>query len=170
MRRKVNFHLQNRNAWTDALGRPLQRRPRLRSAGFTLVEVLVVVLIITILGTLVGLQVVGGPGKARVGAATAQIRVFRSAMQLYKANHGRYPTQSQGLQALVSLPSSTPIPSGYPAEGYLSSQNLPLDPWNNPYIYLIPGSHGEAYEIITYGADAEPGGEDEAADITSADM
>ena len=147
-----------------------RRRQRSNVAGFTLMEVLVVVLIITILSTLVGLQVASGPGKARVATATAQLRIFRTSLQLYRSNHSRYPTQTQGLDALVHVPSVPPIPSDYPEEGYLSSQNLPEDPWGRTYIYMIPGSHGEPYEIVTYGANGEPGGENEDADLSSSDL
>jgi general secretion pathway protein G len=133
-------------------------------------EVLVVVLIITILATLVGVQVAGGPGKARVATAKAQIQRLRTALQLYRADNDRYPNQAQGLQALVQAPTVPPVPATYPREGYLESPNLPKDPWGNPYLYLIPGSHAEAYEIISYGADGAPGGEDEDADITSSEL
>lgn len=132
-----------------------------------MMEVLVVVLIITILATLVGVQVAGGPAKARVATARAQIQSFRTALQLYRTQNDRYPNQAQGLRALVAVPTIAPIPRNYPREGYLESPNLPLDPWGNPYVYLIPGSHDEAYEIITYGANSAPGGEDEDADISS---
>lgn len=132
-------------------------------------EVLVVVLIITILATLVGVQVAGGPGKARVATAKAQIQTLRTALQLYRSQNDRYPTQAQGLQALVEAPTLPPVPREFPDEGFLDSPNLPLDPWGNPYVYLTPGSQNEAYEIISYGADRTPGGENEDADISSSD-
>ncbi len=143
-----------------------ERDPR---AGFSLMEVLVVVLIITILATLVGIQVAGGPGKARVATAKAQIQTLRTALQIYRSHNDRYPTQAQGLQALVKAPTLAPIPNNYAAEGYLDSVKLPLDPWGNPYIYLTPGSQNEAYEIISYGANRAPGGENEDADLSSSD-
>jgi len=130
-------------------------------------EVLVVVLIITILATLVGVQVAGGPGKARVATAKAQMQAFRSALTLYRAQNDRYPTQAQGLQALIKAPTLPPVPNAYPADGYLDSLTLPLDPWGNPYVYLTPGSQNEPYEIISYGADSAPGGENEDADLSS---
>ncbi|MDE0839442.1 MAG: type II secretion system major pseudopilin GspG [Kiritimatiellae bacterium] len=144
-----------------------ERRSR---AGFTLMEVLVVVLIITILATLVGVQVAGGPGKARVALANAQLQSFRTALQIFKADNGRYPTQGQGLQALVEQPTREPIPAQFPDEGYLSSPRVPMDPWGNPYVYLIPGSASTPYEIVTYGANAAPGGEGEDADISSSNF
>jgi len=139
-------------------------------AGFTLLEILVVVLIITILATIVGVSVVKEPGRARTAAARAQLKVFGTALQLYRMDNGRFPTQAQGLAALVERPALAPIPPAFRTEGYLESRNLPADPWGNPYVYLVPGTDGSPYEIITYGADGEPGGEDEEADISSADL
>ena len=143
---------------------------RIRSAGFTLLEILVVVIIITILATTVGIHIAKKPTEARIAASKAQIVIFRSALQLYKMNHGAYPSQAQGLSALCHLPEAPPIPRRYPDEGYLESRNLPQDQWGNDYLYLVPGSGGEPYEIVSYGADGEPGGEEEMADISSLDM
>jgi len=139
-------------------------------SGFTFIEILVVIVIIAILATFVGINVSGHPGEARMAAAKAQIATFRTAMQSYRMRQGDYPTQSQGLQALCRKPSVPPIPDDYPEEGYLVSRKLPDDPWGNPYVYLVPGPEGEAYAILTYGADGEPGGEGEKADISSLDM
>jgi len=135
--------------------------------GFTLLEVLVVVLIITILATIVGVNVARKPGEARAATAVAQIRVFETALKLYRMEQGRYPTQEQGLQALCEKPATGPAPNRYPEEGYLDKRTLPLDPWKNPYVYLIPGPNNEPYMIISYGSDGEPGGEGESADISS---
>jgi len=140
---------------------------RMNNKGFTLLEVLVAIAIIAILATIVGVNVANRPGEARITAATAQIRTFQSALQIYKMDNGAYPTQQQGLQALCVPTDVDPVPEKFPEEGYLQSMVLPVDPWKNPYIYLSPGSHGEPYEIITYGADGEPGGTGEAADISS---
>jgi len=143
---------------------------RQKSGGFTLLEILVVVLIITVLATIVGVNVAREPGKARVAAATAQIQAFRTALQLYQMEQGRIPTQEQGLQALCTCPTVEPIPERYPENGYLDSRTVPLDPWGHPYVYLVPGTTGEPYEIISYGSDGEPGGTGEAADISSAKL
>ena len=140
------------------------------SQGFTLLEILVVVMIITILATVVGVSVARHPGEAKVTAATAQIRAFQSALQLYRMEQSVFPTQQQGLMALCRKPDTSPVPERYPDEGYLQSRNLPADPWGNQYVYLIPGPDGEPYEIITYGAGGEPGGSGEAADISSATL
>jgi general secretion pathway protein G len=139
-------------------------------SGFTLLEILVVVMIITILAAVVGVQVVKEPDKARRAAATAQIDAFKNALQLYRMHHSRYPTQEQGLEALCTEPTSEPVPRDYPAEGYLESRRLPLDPWGNDYVYLIPGLEGAPYDIICYGADNEPGGTGADADILSSDL
>ncbi len=141
-----------------------------RHAGFTLLEILVVVLIITILATIVGINVVNSPGQARVTVAQAQLQTLRNALQLYKAQQGRYPTQRQGLQALVSPADTEPVPRQFPEGGYLATPAVPDDPWGNPFVYLIPGSSGEPFEVITYGADAEPGGDGEDGDLSSSSL
>jgi len=138
--------------------------------GFTLLEILVVVLIITILATIVGVSVAHHPGQARVTAAKAQITIFKTALATYRMEQGYLPTQEQGLKALVEKPTTPPIPERYPDEGYLESRHLPKDPWGHDYIYVVPGPKGEAFEIVSYGADGEPGGTGDAADISSSDM
>jgi general secretion pathway protein G len=140
-----------------------------RQAGFTLIEILVVIMIITILASIVSVNVLRKPGEARVSAARMQIRQMQTAVQLYKTEQGRLPTQEQGLEALVARPTIDPAPPRYPEEGYLESRNLPKDPWKNDYVYLAPGRQGEPFEIISYGGDGEPGGEGEAADLSSSD-
>ena len=143
--------------------------PNSRS-GFSLLEILVVVLIITVLATVVGVSVVKEPGRARVAAAKAQLVTFRTALQLYRMDNGRLPIQAQGLKALVERPTVAPVPRNHRPEGYLESRNLPSDPWDSPYLYLIPGSDGSPYEIVSYGSDGEPGGSGEAADISTASL
>ncbi len=137
-------------------------------AGFTLLEILVVVLIITVLAAIVGVNVANAPGKARHAAATAQIQSFETALKLYRMEQGQYPSQRQGLAVLVAPPDDLPNPAAYPESGYLDSPGVPLDPWGQEYVYLTPGPGSQAYEILTYGADHEPGGTGEAADISSA--
>jgi general secretion pathway protein G len=141
-----------------------------RKSGFTLLEILVVVLIITILATIVGVNVAKRPGEARVAAAKAQIEAFRTALDLYRMDQGHFPTQEQGLKALCEKPTLPPVPEKYPDEPYLRSAKLPRDPWGHEYVYLVPGSKGEKYEIITYGSDGEQRGQGDAADISSSDM
>ena len=141
-----------------------------QKGGFTLIEILVVVLIITILAGLVGVNVLHQPGKARVSAARMQLQQFKTALQLYRTEQGQVPAQSQGLDALVAPPAGQPPKAPFPEGGYLDSLNVPLDPWNNPYIYLAPGRHNESFEVISYGSDGEPGGSGEAADLSSSDL
>jgi len=139
-------------------------------SGFTLLEILVVVLIITILATIVGVNVAREPGRARTAAAVAQIRSFKTALHVYRMEQGHVPTQQQGMFALCERPTVPPVPEKYPVDGYLESRNLPKDPWGNEYVYLVPGPEGERYEIRSYGADSEPGGEGEDADVSSLDL
>ena len=133
--------------------------------GFTLLELLVVVLIIAILATFVGVQVAQYPAQARVTAAKAQLTVFRSALGQYRMHNGTVPTAAQGLAALCEKPTLPPVPDNYPAEGYLESRRVPTDPWGRPYVYLAPGPEGQPYEIVSYGADVEPDGEGEDTDL-----
>ena len=146
------------------------RRSVKSDSGFTLLEVLVVVLIITILATIVGVNVLPGLGKANVAAATAQIHEVRTALRMYRMDHGRLPTMQQGLRALCVKPTIPPVPDDYPVEGYLDSRTVPPDPWGNEYLYLIPGSDGAPYEIVSYGSDGEEGGEGTAADLSSLEL
>ena len=143
------------------------RTPRRGRGGFTLVEILVVILIITVLAGLVAVNVVHAPGQSRVAAARLQVNQIQTALDLYKMALGRYPTQAQGLEALVKKPTQEPVPPNYPEGGYLKSLEVPKDPWGREFIYLCPGSAGEAYEVISYGQDGEEGGAGEAADISS---
>ncbi len=138
--------------------------------GFTLIEILVVVLIISVLAGIVGVNVLRHPGQARISAARLQIKTFKNALQLYRMEQHRYPTQAQGLEALCVKPAIPPVPDAYPEEGYLDSRTVPLDPWGRPYIYIVPGRNNEPYEIISYGSDGEPGGTGEAAEISSSDL
>ncbi len=146
------------------------RTERIRAGGFTLIEILVVIMIITILASIVTVNVLRKPGEARVSAAKMQIKQLQTALQLYRTEQGRLPTQDQGLEALVAKPASDPVPPNYPDEGYLDSQKVPPDPWKSAFIYLVPGRKGEVFEIISYGSDGEPGGDGEAADLSSSDL
>ncbi len=138
--------------------------------GFTLMELLVVILIITILGSVVVVKLAGRPHEARHAAAVAQLENFRLALKLYRMDNGMLPTQRQGLEALVMPSRVEPTPRKFPAEGYLERRTLPVDPWGNDYVYLIPGTGGETYEVICYGSDGEPDGVDEAADISTVNL
>ena len=148
---------------------PLNREPGALRAGFTLVEILVVIAIISLLAGVVLLNIAPQIGMGSQAAAKAQIQVLSSAATTYRMAHGRYPTQPQGLEALVQKPSQEPIPENYPDGGYLSGRVVPPDPWKRPYVYLIPGRQDENFEILSYGADGEPGGSGADADVSSAD-
>lgn len=135
-----------------------------RQSGFTLLEIMVVVVILGILAALVVPKIISRPDEARVIAAKQDIASLMQALKLYRLDNHRYPTTEQGLQALVTRPATAPIPAGWKAGGYL--ERLPRDPWGNPYQYLYPGLHGEI-DIFSFGADGAAGGEANDADIGS---
>jgi general secretion pathway protein G len=135
-----------------------------RQGGFTLLEVMVVVVILGILAALVVPKIISRPDEARVIAAKQDIASVMQALKLYRLDNQRYPTTEQGLQALVARPNTGPIPPNWKAGGYL--ERLPRDPWGNPWQYLNPGLHGEI-DIFSFGADGAPGGEGNDADIGS---
>lgn len=142
---------------------PRRRWPVGRSdAGFTLIELLVVIVILMLLVGLVGPRVVGYLGTSKSKTAKVQIESLGAALQLFRVDNGRYPSTSEGLRALVERPATLATWAG----PYLSKTELPLDPWNRPYVYRVPGQHGE-FDIFTLGADNQPGGTGEDADITS---
>ena len=132
--------------------------------GFTLLEVMVVVVILGILATLVVPRIISRPDEARVIAAKQDIASVMQALKLYRLDNQRYPTTEQGLQALATRPAGAPAPLNWKAGGYL--ERLPKDPWGNLYQYLNPGVHGEI-DIFSFGADGAPGGEGNDADIGS---
>ena len=132
--------------------------------GFTLLEVMVVVVILGILAALVVPKIISRPDEARVMAAKQDIASLAQALKLYRLDNQRYPTTEQGLQALVSKPAANPVPANWKAGGYL--ERLPKDPWGNPYQYLSPGLRAEI-DIYSFGADGAPGGEGTDADIGS---
>ena len=132
--------------------------------GFTLLEVMVVVVILGILAALVVPKIISRPEEARVLAAKQDIASLMQALKLYRLDNQRYPVTEQGLQALVTQPTIAPLPPNWKAEGYV--ERLPKDPWGNPYQYLNPGVHGEM-DIFSAGADGAPGGEGNDADIGS---
>ncbi len=142
-------------------------RQRCASRGFTLIEVMVVIVIIGILAALIVPKVMSRPDEARVTAARQDIASIVQALKLYKLDNMRYPTTDQGLQALVKKPTVAPIPPNWKGNGYL--ERMPKDPWGNPYQYLQPGLHGDV-DVTSLGADGAPGGEGNDADIGSWDI
>jgi general secretion pathway protein G len=137
---------------------------RNRQSGFTLIEIMVVVVILAVLGALVVPKILENVDKARVTRAQSDIRAIQTALDLYRLDNFKYPTTEQGLQALVKQPVDPTI-TNYRSGGYLGS--MPKDPWNNPYQYISPGADGRDYEITTYGRDGKPGGEGYDADIST---
>jgi len=135
--------------------------------GFTLIEIMVVVIILGLLAGLVLPKILGREEEARVGSGKVQIKAFESALDGYKLDNGFYPTTDQGLEALVKKPETGRIPAKWREGGYLKPARIPKDPWGKDYVYISPGSENREYEIISYGADNEPGGEGKNADLES---
>ena len=133
-------------------------------AGFTLLEIMIVIVILGLLAALVVPKLIGRTEEAKQTQSRLQIKNIEQALQLFKLDNGFYPETQQGIQALVHAPEVGRIPKNYRKEGYLD--RVPKDPWGSPYVYLCPGTHGD-YDIMSYGADGVPGGEGEDADITS---
>ena len=132
--------------------------------GFTLLEVMVVVVILGILAALVVPKIISRPDEARVIAAKQDIASLMQALKLYRLDNQRYPTTEQGLQALVTKPTSAPVPSNWKQGGYI--ERLPRDPWGGAYQFLNPGVRGEI-DVFSYGADGAQGGEGNDSDIGS---
>lgn len=139
-------------------------RRRQRRNGFTLLEVMVVIVIIGILAALVVPRIISRPDEARVIGAKHDIVSLMQALKLYRLDNHRYPSTEQGLQALVTRPTTPPPAPNWKAGGYI--ERLPRDPWGNPYQYLNPGLRGEI-DVFSFGADGVAGGEGNDADIGS---
>ena len=135
--------------------------------GFTLIEIMVVVVIMGILAALVVPKLMGRTDDARILAARQDIATLMQALKIYKLDNRRYPTTEQGLQALVVKPASGPAADGWKAGGYIDK--LPKDPWGNPYQYLAPGIKGDI-DVFSYGPSGQPGGEGKDAAIGSWDL
>lgn len=129
--------------------------------GFTLIELMIVVVILGLLATVIMPKILDRPEQARRVKAKADIRSIQSMLALFKTDTGRFPNTSEGLLALVTNPGL----DNYSREGYLDQ--MPIDPWGNPYIYICPGLHGKDYDLESYGKDGEDGGTDDDADIES---
>jgi general secretion pathway protein G len=137
--------------------------------GFTLIELMVVIVILGILAGLIVPRIMSRPDEARQAKARIQIESLETTLKLYKLDNGNYPTTEQGLQALVEPPDVGEPAKRWREGGYLEKGKVPKDPWNNDYIYLSPGAKGD-YDIISYGADGEPGGDGKDRDITNWDI
>jgi len=139
------------------------------SEGFTLLEIIVVVFILSLLVAIVAPKIMGRTDDAKIADAKVQIKNFETALKLYKIDNGEYPTTEQGLESLIEKPATGKVPEKYREGGYLEQKKIPLDPWGNPYVYVSPGIHGD-FDILTYGNDGKEGGEGKDADIKSWDM
>ena len=137
------------------------RNHRIRGAGFTLLELLVVMVIIGLLASYVGPKYFGQIGKSEIKTAQAQIDAFGKALDQYRIDTGHYPSTEQGLAVLVTRPEGEPKWAG----PYLAKQ-VPPDPWGRPYVYKSPGDHGD-YDLLSFGKDGQPGGSGDAADVTN---
>lgn len=136
--------------------------PSNKQQGFTLIEIIVVVVIIGILATFVAPKFMGKTDTARIVKANSDIKALESTLDIYKLDNFTYPTTDQGLEALVNKPSSDPVPANWQKGGYLNK--VEKDPWGREYLYLSPGEHGEV-DVFSYGADGVEGGEESASDI-----
>ncbi len=132
--------------------------------GFTLIEVMVVVVILALLAALVGPKIIGRSDDAKRTDALLQIKNFETALKMYQLDTGSYPTTEQGLSALIQKPTTGMPPENYRSEGYLDGKKIPKDPWGRDFSYVSPGAHGE-YDICSLGADGKNGGEGKHADI-----
>ena len=132
--------------------------------GFTLIEIMVVLIIIGLLASIVVPRLMGRTEEAKRTKTAVQIRNFQSALDLYKLDSGNYPTTDQGLQALVEKPAIGEIPKNWKEGGYIDK--IPKDAWGNNYIFISPGIHTD-FDLYSYGADGEEGGEGKNADIQS---
>ena len=139
---------------------------RSKDRGFTLIEIMVVMVILGILAGLIIPRVMGRPEEARRLKARMNMESLSTALSLYKLDNGSYPTTEQGLQALIEAPSVGQLPRAWRKGGYLDKGKVPKDPWEGDFIYLSPGLNGE-FDLMSYGDDGEPGGEGKDADVNN---
>jgi len=135
-----------------------------RQGGFTLIELMVVIIILGVLAGLIIPRVMGRPDEARQAKAKMQMESMESALKLYKLDNSVYPTTEQGLKALVEAPTVGNVPRNWRQGGYLEKGKVPKDPWGNEFLYVSPGSHGD-FDLTSQGADGVPGGDGANKDI-----
>ena len=139
------------------------RFPRRAASGFTLIEIMVVITILGVLAALIVPRVVGRTDDAKIAAAKQDIASIMQALKLYRLDNGRYPTTDQGMQALITRPTTEPMPSNWKQGGYLERSTVPSDPWGEPYKFLNPGVRGEI-DVFSLGRDRANGGEPSTPD------
>ncbi len=139
----------------------INKPAKFHKAGFTLIELMIVIIILGLLATTIMPRILNRPEQARRTKAQIDVRNIESALALFKTDTGRFPTTSEGLEALVKDPGI----KGYNSDGYFDK--VPLDPWGNKYIYVSPGLHGKDYDLESFGKDGEDGGDNYNADIES---
>lgn len=133
--------------------------------GFTLIEIMVVVVILGILAAVIVPRFLSRPDEAKVTKAKVDMKSIEASLGLFKLDNGFFPSTEQGLKALVSKPETGRIPTKFSSDGYL--KKVPVDPWSKAYVYISPGVHSRDFDLISHGADGEPGGEEFDADINS---
>ncbi len=136
------------------------QRIRSNHAGFTLIELMVVVIILGILALYIGPKIMGEPERAKRVKAKMDIATFETALKMYKLDNGVYPSTEQGLAALIEKPETGVIPKRWREGGYLEKRKISKDPWRNDFVYISPGVHSD-FDLISYGTDGVPGGEGE---------
>ena len=141
-------------------------RQKRGARGFTLIELMVVIVILGILAGLIIPRIMGRPDEARRAKARIQIESLETALKLYRLDNGSYPTTEQGLQALVEAPSVGQQARNWRQGGYLERNKVPKDPWDKEFVYLSPGVHGD-FDLSSLGADGEPGGDGKNKDINN---
>lgn len=146
-----------------------KRIPMMNQKGFSLIEILIVIALIAVAGTFVTNQLISRMDEGNRSAAGIQINQFKQLLEDYRRYCSIYPTETQGLDALVAKPTSGPDCTNYPPSGFIQGGKLPVDPWGNAYIYLSPDD-GKSYTIMSFGTDKKEGGEGSAKDISSADL
>lgn len=148
------------------MNKHIRMRASIDERGFTLIELMVVIVILGILAGLIIPRIMGRPDEARRAKAQLQIQSIETSLKLYRLDNGSYPTTEQGLQSLVEPPASGALAKNWRAGGYLEKGKLPKDPWDNDYVYLCPGVHGD-FDLSSLGADGEAGGDGKDKDINN---